>query len=81
MLDRSIFAKFFSSAIDGNSQTSSSLRNTYTSPHIASYKDDHKPDNSTEQKDNTVDYFDVMSKNYYDKSKDSTNQEKTSTIG
>lgn len=81
LLDRSIFAKFFSSAIDGNSQTSSSLRNTYTSPHIASYKDDHKPDNSTEQKDNTVDYFDVMSKNYYDKSKDSTNQEKTSTIG
>ncbi|UWD35081.1 ABC transporter substrate-binding protein [Mycoplasma cottewii] len=81
LLDRSIFSKFFSSAIDGNNRTSSSLRNTYTSQYIASYRDHEQPENSAEQKDNTVDYFDVMSKNYYDKSKDSTKQEQSSTTG
>ncbi|AJM71586.1 oligopeptide ABC transporter substrate-binding protein OppA [Mycoplasma yeatsii] len=81
MLNRSIFAKFFSSAIDGNNPTSSSLRNTYTSPFIATYKED-KPENSPEpNKDNTVDYYDVMAKNYYDKSKTSKTQDKKSTTG
>ncbi|EOA07265.1 Oligopeptide ABC transporter, substrate-binding protein [Mycoplasma yeatsii 13926] len=81
MLNRSIFAKFFSSAIDGNSPTSSSLRNTYTSPFIATYKED-KPEISPESnKDNTVDYYDVMAKNYYDKSKTSKTQDKKTTTG
>ncbi|SYV96511.1 Uncharacterised protein, partial [Mycoplasma putrefaciens] len=85
LLDRSIFAKFHSSAIDGNKRLSSSLRNTYTSPFISTYENNKNeiPVADPNSGEKTADYLDFMAKNYFDLSKgdEAKNQGKESITG
>ncbi|WFQ94599.1 oligopeptide ABC transporter substrate-binding protein OppA [Mycoplasma feriruminatoris] len=66
-LNRSLYAKFYSEARDGQDHpVSSQLRNSFTSSYIATYEDtDHKvlPKDSNEK---VADYTDFLAKDYYD---------------
>ncbi|QVK07017.1 oligopeptide ABC transporter substrate-binding protein OppA [Mycoplasma mycoides] len=67
VLNRSLYAKFFSEAKDGNNHpVSSQLRNTFTSKYVSTYNDkEHKVLDKKSQ--NTVaDYADFLAKDYYD---------------
>ncbi|WFQ96248.1 lipoprotein [Mycoplasma feriruminatoris] len=66
-LNRSLYAKFYSEARDGQDHpVSSQLRNSFTSSYIATYEDtEHKvlPKDSNEK---VADYTDFLAKDYYD---------------
>ncbi|WFQ92917.1 oligopeptide ABC transporter substrate-binding protein OppA [Mycoplasma feriruminatoris] len=66
-LNRSLYAKFYSEARDGQDHpVSSQLRNSFTSSYISTYEDkEHKvlPKNS---KETVADYTDFLAKDYYD---------------
>ncbi|WFQ91253.1 lipoprotein [Mycoplasma feriruminatoris] len=66
-LNRSLYAKFYSEARDGQDHpVSSQLRNSFTSSYIATYEDTgHKvlPKDSDEK---VADYTDFLAKDYYD---------------
>ncbi|WP_434341831.1 oligopeptide ABC transporter substrate-binding protein OppA [Mycoplasma putrefaciens] len=83
LLDRSIFAKFHSSAIDGNKRLSSSLRNTYTSPFIATVESNasETTTSSSLSSGKNTDYLDFMAQNYYDIDKEVKEQDEKSIVG
>ncbi|QVK02945.1 oligopeptide ABC transporter substrate-binding protein OppA [Mycoplasma mycoides] len=67
VLNRSLYAKFFSEAKDGNNHpVSSQLRNTFTSKYVSTYDDkDHKVLDK-KSKHTVADYADFLAKDYYD---------------
>ncbi|QVK08674.1 oligopeptide ABC transporter substrate-binding protein OppA [Mycoplasma mycoides] len=67
VLNRSLYAKFFSEAKDGNNHpVSSQLRNTFTSKYVSTYEDkDHKVLDK-KSKHTVADYADFLAKDYYD---------------
>ncbi|UZK64139.1 ABC transporter substrate-binding protein [Mycoplasma mycoides subsp. capri] len=67
VLNRSLYAKFFSEAKDGNNHpVSSQLRNTFTSKYVSTYEDKEKKVLDKNSKQTVADYADFLAKDYYD---------------
>ncbi|WFQ93763.1 lipoprotein [Mycoplasma feriruminatoris] len=65
-LNRSLYAKFYSEARDGQDHpVSSQLRNSFTSSYIATYKDDQHKVLPKDSKETVADYTDFLAKDYY----------------
>nr|VZK65554.1 Periplasmic murein peptide-binding protein [Mycoplasma feriruminatoris]VZR75697.1 Periplasmic murein peptide-binding protein [Mycoplasma feriruminatoris]VZR98293.1 Periplasmic murein peptide-binding protein [Mycoplasma feriruminatoris] len=66
-LNRSLYAKFYSEARDGQDHpVSSQLRNSFTSSYIATYNDDNHKVLPQDSKEKVADYTDFLAKDYYD---------------
>ncbi|CBV67149.1 oligopeptide ABC transporter substrate-binding protein OppA [Mycoplasma leachii] len=77
VLNRSLYAKFFSEAKDGNNHpVSSQLRNTFTSKYVSTYEDKEKKVLDKNSKQTVADYADFLAKNYYDITKYDDNNKK-----
>nr|VZS00758.1 hypothetical protein MF5582_00759 [Mycoplasma feriruminatoris] len=66
-LNRSLYAKFYSEARDGQDHpVSSQLRNSFTSSYIATYEDKEHKVLPSDSKEKVADYTDFLAKDYYD---------------
>ncbi|UKS54375.1 oligopeptide ABC transporter substrate-binding protein OppA [Mycoplasma feriruminatoris] len=75
-LNRSLYAKFYSEARDGQDHpVSSQLRNSFTSSYIATYNDEKNMVLPKDSGEKVADYTDFLAKDYYDIAKYNDNNE------